>query len=105
MESIGNHNVLSPERLRSSNREKPDTINDGPGRNWWWTTHLRVTIRSFIASNRLLNDPDAYMIEVADTAIGFAGYVTSLPIKLNDKPAENRDANEAGWMGPRESGN
>lgn len=43
---------------------------------------------------------DAYMIEVADTALGFPGYVSSLPIKLTDKPVEPRDTNEAGWLGP-----
>ncbi|MBN1417401.1 MAG: hypothetical protein JXP34_01415 [Planctomycetes bacterium] len=46
---------------------------------------------------------DAYMIEVADTAMGFPGYVTSLPIKVTDKPVEPRRANEAGWMGPPEA--
>ncbi len=46
---------------------------------------------------------DAYMIEVADTAMGFPGYVTSLPIKLNDKPVADRLASEAGWMGPPEA--
>ena len=48
--------------------------------------------------------PDAYMIEVADTAMGFPGYVTSLPIKLNDEPVKDREARHAGWMGPREDG-
>ena len=44
--------------------------------------------------------PDAYMIEVADTAMGFPGYVTSLPIKLTDAPVKDREASKAGWMGP-----
>ncbi len=44
---------------------------------------------------------DAYMIEVGDIAMGFPGYVTSLPIKLNDAPVKDRLASEAGWMGPR----
>jgi PhoPQ-activated pathogenicity-related protein len=44
--------------------------------------------------------PDAYMIEVADTSMGFPGYVSSLPIKLTDKPVEAREASKAGWMGP-----
>ena len=43
---------------------------------------------------------DAYMIEVADTSMGFPGYVTSLPIKLTDKPIAPRLADEAGWLGP-----
>ena len=47
-------------------------------------------------------NPDAYMIEVGDTAMGFPGYVTSLPIKLTDAPVKDRLASEAGWMGPRE---
>lgn len=46
--------------------------------------------------------PDAYMIEVADTAMGFPGYVTSLPIKLTDAPVKDREASKAGWMGPPE---
>ena len=45
---------------------------------------------------------DAYMIEVADTAMGFPGYVTSLPIKLTDAAAKDREASKAGWMGPPE---
>lgn len=45
---------------------------------------------------------DAYMIEVADIAQGFPGYVTSLPVKLNDEPVQDRLASEAGWMGPPE---
>ena len=43
------------------------------------------------------------MIEVADTAMGFPGYVTSLPIKLTDAPVKDREASEAGWMGPPET--
>ena len=46
---------------------------------------------------------DAYMIEVADTAMGFPGYVTSLPIKLTDAPVKDREASKAGWMGPPET--
>ena len=46
---------------------------------------------------------DAYMIEVADTAIGFPGYVTSLPMKLTDTPVKDREARKAGWMGPPET--
>ena len=45
---------------------------------------------------------DAFMIEVADTARGFPGYVTSLPIKLDDAPVKDRLASEAGWMGPQQ---
>ena len=44
--------------------------------------------------------PDAFMIEVADTAKGIPGYVTSLPQKLTDAPVVERDAGKAGWMGP-----
>ena len=46
---------------------------------------------------------DAYMIEVGDTAMGFPGYVTSLPIKLTDAPVKDREASKAGWMGPPET--
>ncbi len=46
--------------------------------------------------------PDAFMIEVADTALGIPGYVTSLPQKLTDAPVVERDPNKAGWMGPAE---
>jgi hypothetical protein len=46
---------------------------------------------------------DAYMIEVADMAMGFPGYVTSLPIKVTDAPVLDRKAQEAGWMGPRKT--
>jgi hypothetical protein len=46
--------------------------------------------------------PDAYMIEVADTAMGFPGYVTSLPRKLTDAPVVERDYTKPGWLGPRE---
>ncbi len=45
---------------------------------------------------------DAYMIEVGDIAMGYPGYVTSLPIKLTDEPVQDRKASEAGWMGPHE---
>ncbi len=45
---------------------------------------------------------DAFMIEVADTAMGFPGYVTSLPIKVTDAEVQDRLASEAGWMGPGE---
>ena len=44
--------------------------------------------------------PDAFMIEVADTAQGYPGYVTSLPQKLTDAPLIDRKASEAGWQGP-----
>jgi hypothetical protein len=44
--------------------------------------------------------PDAFMIEVADTAQGIPGYVTGLPQKLTDTPVVERDPNKAGWMGP-----
>ena len=44
--------------------------------------------------------PDAFLIEVADTAQGIPGYVTSLPQKLTDAPVVERDPNRAGWMGP-----
>ena len=44
--------------------------------------------------------PDAFMIEVADTAQGIPGYVTSLPQKLTDAPVVERDPRQAGWMGP-----
>lgn len=46
---------------------------------------------------------DAYMIEVADMAMGFPGYVTSLPIKVTDAPVLDRKAQEAGWMDPRKT--
>ena len=46
--------------------------------------------------------PDAFMIEVADTAMGFPGYVTSLPQKLTDAPVIERDPSRPGWLGPRE---
>jgi len=46
--------------------------------------------------------PDAFMIEVADTAMGFPGYVTSLPKKLTDAPVIERDPSRPGWLGPRE---
>ncbi|HOW69263.1 MAG TPA: hypothetical protein PKY77_01580 [Phycisphaerae bacterium] len=44
--------------------------------------------------------PDAFLIEVADTARGIPGYVSSLPQKLTDAPVVERDPNKAGWMGP-----
>ncbi len=47
---------------------------------------------------------DACMIEVADTAMGFPGYVTSLPMKLNDAPIKDREARKAGWLGPQPEG-
>ncbi len=47
--------------------------------------------------------PDAFMIEVADTAMGFPGYVTSLPKKLTDAPVVERDPSRPGWLGPREA--
>lgn len=47
-------------------------------------------------------NPDAYMIEVGDMAMGYPGYVTSLPIKLTEAPVKDRLASEAGWMGPPE---
>ena len=34
--------------------------------------------------------PDAFMIEVGDTAVGFPGYVSSLPQKLTDAPVLER---------------
>ncbi len=46
---------------------------------------------------------DAYMIEVADTALGVPGYITSLPIKVSDTPVLDRKASEAGWQGPRKT--
>jgi dienelactone hydrolase len=46
--------------------------------------------------------PDAFMIEVADTAQGIPGYVTSLPQKLTDAPVVERDPSQARWMGPPE---
>jgi PhoPQ-activated pathogenicity-related protein len=46
---------------------------------------------------------DAYMIEVTDIAMGFPGYVTSLPIKVTNAPVLDRKAQEAGWMGPRKA--
>jgi len=46
--------------------------------------------------------PDAFMIEVGDTAMGIPGYVTTLPKKLTDAPVVERDPNKAGWMGPPE---
>jgi hypothetical protein len=47
--------------------------------------------------------PDAFMIEVADTALGIPGYVTSLPQKLTDAPVAERDPTKAPWMGPSQS--
>lgn len=44
--------------------------------------------------------PDAFMVEVADTAQGIPGYVTSLPQKLTDAPVEERDPYNAPWQGP-----
>ncbi len=44
--------------------------------------------------------PDAYLIEVADTAQGIPGYVTGLPQKLTDAPVAERDPDQAPWMGP-----
>jgi hypothetical protein len=35
--------------------------------------------------------PDAWLVEVHDTAQGFRGYVSSLPQKLTDVPVERRD--------------
>ncbi|HOW69265.1 MAG TPA: hypothetical protein PKY77_01590 [Phycisphaerae bacterium] len=46
--------------------------------------------------------PDAFLIEVADTAQGIPGYVTSLPRKLTNVPVVERDPSKAGWMGPPE---
>jgi hypothetical protein len=46
---------------------------------------------------------DAFMIEVADTSMGIPGCLTSLPIRLSDKPVERREASKAGWMGPPDS--
>jgi hypothetical protein len=40
---------------------------------------------------------------VADTSKGFPGYVNNLPIKLTDKPVEDRKASKAGWIGPVDS--
>jgi hypothetical protein len=34
--------------------------------------------------------PDAFLIEVGDTALGYPGYVSSLPQKLTDAPVEER---------------
>ncbi len=46
--------------------------------------------------------PDAYLIEVADTAQGVPGYVTSLPQKLTDAPVAERNPHTAPWLGPVE---
>lgn len=35
--------------------------------------------------------PDAWLVEVHDTAMGFRGYVSSLPQKLTDTPVERRN--------------
>jgi hypothetical protein len=35
--------------------------------------------------------PDAWLVEVKDTALGFPGYVSSLPKNLTGKPAEERN--------------
>lgn len=35
--------------------------------------------------------PDAWLVEVHDTAMGFRGYVSSLPQKLTDKAVERRN--------------
>jgi hypothetical protein len=55
-----------------------------------------------LLQERLKQPMTIEMIYVADTAMGFPGYVTSLPIKLTGKPVEPRVASEAGWMGPPE---
>ena len=48
--------------------------------------------------------PDAYLIEVADTALGVPGYVTSLPQKISDKPVADRDLSNTPWAGLRKKG-
>ena len=40
--------------------------------------------------------PDAFMVEVGDTAMGFPGYVSSLPQKLTDAPVVERLP--PGWL-------
>lgn len=45
--------------------------------------------------------PDGYLVEVADTAQGIPGYVTSLPQKVSDAPVVERDPQRAPWTGLR----
>lgn len=45
-------------------------------------------------------EPDAYLIEVADTAMGIPGYVTTLPQKVTDAPVVERDSSRPAWIGP-----
>jgi len=49
--------------------------------------------------------PDAFLVEVADTAQGVPGYVTSLPQKLTDAPVQERNPYAAPWLGPIEREN
>lgn len=74
-------------------------------RDLMWFEWLMVKRGDYYEASVPGRNPDAYMIEVADTAMGFPGYVTSLPIKLSDEPVQDRLASEAGWMGPPEKGN
>jgi hypothetical protein len=66
---------------------------------WYeWLMHKRGDAYETSVPGRT---PDAFMIEVADTAMGFPGYVTSLPQKLSDAPVIERDPSKPGWLGPR----
>lgn len=65
----------------------------------WYDWFMRKTDGDYYETLIYGAKPDAFMIEVADKAMGYRGYVTSLPQKISDAPVVQRNSRRPPWAG------